>query len=339
MAFGRWTGLVQDALGNAVAGALVEVRLESNGALAVLYADREGTIGLSNPFTAAEATAFFHAGGGSYRVTAIKGGLQQIWRYVAVGTAGEADIEALQQQIADGLNNAVLTDEQELLPEAQEQARLNIGAASAEDVEEALDDAVRGDVSQAGKTLAWRQQVWANVKQSVVKLFDGTIAPGATALDIPLADFSFCKRVEIDFSLVPVASSADLYAYLSTNNAASFISAANSYRYRGVQVNASGAFFGGGSSNSPLINLTNAGGVVSNLADEGITGSLTLKRLFDATKKTMLAVDVEIIRQTGIDFYSSSSGFRAAAEVNNGVRLAFASGAIASGSYEVYGYV
>ncbi|NGP19289.1 carboxypeptidase-like regulatory domain-containing protein [Devosia aurantiaca] len=93
MALARWTGLVQDGNGNAVAGAQVEVRRESDNSLVALFSDANGTAALGNPFTAAEATVFFHVAGGAYRVKASVGAFEQIWRYVGIGTAGQLDIE------------------------------------------------------------------------------------------------------------------------------------------------------------------------------------------------------------------------------------------------------
>lgn len=95
MALARWNGVVQDAEGNAVSGAQIEVRSEQTGRLVPLFADREGLTRLGNPFTAPEATAAFHAGGDSYRITASKGGLLSEWRYVALGTTAEYDVDGL----------------------------------------------------------------------------------------------------------------------------------------------------------------------------------------------------------------------------------------------------
>lgn len=96
MALARWTGLVQDANGNALPGAQIEVRRESDGGLQAIFSDREGVVGLANPFVAPDATVFFHAVGGSYRVKASLGGFERTWRYVAMGMAAELDDDALQ---------------------------------------------------------------------------------------------------------------------------------------------------------------------------------------------------------------------------------------------------
>lgn len=131
MALARWTGLVQDGQGNAVSGALVEVRSEDSNALVPLFSDRAGTVAIGNPFTSADAMIAFHVAGGSYRITASKGTYERTWRYVGIGTASELDAESLQGQIDEALNSAVRTIEQELSPEQQEQALLNLGASFA----------------------------------------------------------------------------------------------------------------------------------------------------------------------------------------------------------------
>lgn len=93
MAMARFTATVQDAEGNAVPGCEIEVRTEDAGQLVQLYADRNGEQALGNPFVASEETFGFHVVGGSYRVTARKGALERVWRYVAVGTLQEMDFE------------------------------------------------------------------------------------------------------------------------------------------------------------------------------------------------------------------------------------------------------
>lgn len=92
MAFGRFQATAQDAAGNAIPSASIEVRLESTGALVALYSDRAGATPKGNPFSAdSDGYFFFHAAGGAYRVKATSGDLQREWRYVAVGLAAEGD--------------------------------------------------------------------------------------------------------------------------------------------------------------------------------------------------------------------------------------------------------
>jgi len=86
---------VVDDNGNVVPNASIEVRQEITGSpIATLFSDRAGVVSLGNPFNAdGEGFAQFFVAGGAYRVTATSGALTRVWRYVAVGTAAEFDVE------------------------------------------------------------------------------------------------------------------------------------------------------------------------------------------------------------------------------------------------------
>ncbi|GEM_PF-2079796 len=127
MALARWTGVVQDAQGNAVSGASIEVRNEAGGALAVLFADREGTVALANPYVSDSPTIGFHVQGGAYRIVAYKGDMQIEWRFVSIGTASELDSDDIAEVIRSGLNSAVRVVEQDLSTEEQDQVWANLG--------------------------------------------------------------------------------------------------------------------------------------------------------------------------------------------------------------------
>jgi hypothetical protein len=93
MALARWQAPIQDAAGNVVPGATIEVRDEESGLLATLFSDRAGTVPLGNPFNAdANGFAGFFAEGGAYRLTVTSGLLSSVWRYVAIGIAAEFDL-------------------------------------------------------------------------------------------------------------------------------------------------------------------------------------------------------------------------------------------------------
>ncbi|MAN77773.1 MAG: hypothetical protein CML24_11420 [Rhizobiales bacterium] len=114
MTLARYTGTVQDAAGNAVAGCEIEVRSESTGLLAVLYSDRDGLNQISNRFTAPDATFSFHTTGGAYRVTATKAGFSAEWRFVAIGTMQEQDVEGIVFSLQAGIVPALTRAELEL---------------------------------------------------------------------------------------------------------------------------------------------------------------------------------------------------------------------------------
>jgi len=98
MSLARYNRVVQDANGNGVAGAHIEVRSEIPGLpLAALYSDRAGTIGLGNPFDADSDGVFgFHVVGGSYRVRVYTGAsgaptFERVLRYEGIGLNSESD--------------------------------------------------------------------------------------------------------------------------------------------------------------------------------------------------------------------------------------------------------
>jgi parallel beta-helix repeat protein len=121
MALARWNGVVQDAEGNAVSGAQIEVRSEATGGLAPLYADRDGAVGLGNPYVAAGPEIAFHARGGNYRIKASKGSELKAWRWVAIGTTQAVDVDDL----IVGLQAGIIT--------AQTLAELNANAPETPD--------------------------------------------------------------------------------------------------------------------------------------------------------------------------------------------------------------
>lgn len=91
MALAAWNYLITDDAGDIVTGASVEVRRESDNALASLYSDRAGATPVGNPFTDSTGTGRFHVAGGSYKITITKSSLTRSFRYVAIGLAGEID--------------------------------------------------------------------------------------------------------------------------------------------------------------------------------------------------------------------------------------------------------
>lgn len=105
MALARYNRVVQDEEGNGVAGAHIEVRFEAPGQpLAALYSDRDGTVGIGNPFDAdSDGSFYFHALGGSYQVRAYTGAsgaptFEKILRYEAIGLNSESDSIAYRTQ-------------------------------------------------------------------------------------------------------------------------------------------------------------------------------------------------------------------------------------------------
>lgn len=92
MPLAAWQATIVDESGNIQSEASVEVLLESSGATAALFSDRDGANPISNP-VAADADGFvrFYAAGNAYRINAANGPFLRTWRHVAVGLLAEYD--------------------------------------------------------------------------------------------------------------------------------------------------------------------------------------------------------------------------------------------------------
>lgn len=105
MTLARREFTVVDQNGNIVTDAQIEVRKEIAGQpLAAIFSDRAGATPLTNPFNVDPVTAVaaFHVAGGAFQVRAFKIGFERIERYVAIGTAAEADaVTALSAVVED----------------------------------------------------------------------------------------------------------------------------------------------------------------------------------------------------------------------------------------------
>lgn len=92
MALAAWQATIVDESGNVQQNAQIEVRREATGALAAIYADRDGSTPLDNPFTVDEGGfARFYAAGGAVKITATQGEFSRTWRHVPIGTLAERD--------------------------------------------------------------------------------------------------------------------------------------------------------------------------------------------------------------------------------------------------------
>jgi hypothetical protein len=92
MALAAWQATIVDESGNIQGEASVEVLLESSGALAALFSDRDGESPIDNPVEAdPDGFVRFYAAGGAYRINATLGSFTRTWRHVPIGLLGERD--------------------------------------------------------------------------------------------------------------------------------------------------------------------------------------------------------------------------------------------------------
>lgn len=88
VALPKYNGAVQDDDGNLMPGASIEVRSEVPGQpLVQVYANRDGTGALGNPYTSSDGRIAFHVAAGEYQIKATLGSDTWTLRYVQIGPA------------------------------------------------------------------------------------------------------------------------------------------------------------------------------------------------------------------------------------------------------------
>ena len=108
MTLGVWQATIVDQRGNVRPGVLITVRDEAIGSpLSTLYADRDGTTPLSNPFAAdGDGFARFYAADGTYRIEAGSG--LMVWRdvpvFATISGGGGATVEQARDYIVAQAN-------------------------------------------------------------------------------------------------------------------------------------------------------------------------------------------------------------------------------------------
>jgi hypothetical protein len=170
----------------------------------------------------------------------------------------------------------------------------------------------------------------------LVWLAGGTISPGAASLDINLSTYTAYKGFEIHLkSLIPTVNASDLLCRFSTNAGVAYISSAAAYAW-----NNNVAFSG----STPPTN-TNSGGdtkiqiEAASSTTGGISGRVTLLDPFNASIYSRISAEMEAMYTTGLFRTIRSGGVRLNAEDTDAIQFYFSGGTIASGKYEVYGYV
>ena len=231
------------------------------------------------------------------------------------------------------------------------QVQFNDGGAFAGDPTFTFNDGtntISGSAMEIGGTLSAQNGNFSNILTvsglpvSVVgsaNVLLASYSPSSTAsVDITSVLTSEYDHYEIIFKLLPVNDDVRLWLRTSTDNGASFVSAAASYSWH-MNI-ASGATVAGVSNTSDTkISLDNTGGSggVGNLADEGTFGTITIANIGSATQSFRAHTSEVSTRADGLLVVTQSHGKRLAVGRVNAVRLLFETGNIASGQVAVYG--
>jgi hypothetical protein len=92
MPYTAWQTYIEGSDGLPISNATIEVRVESSGSLATIYADKDGAA-LANPFTSdSNGLARFYAAAGFYKITATSGAYSASFRFVPIGQAMGYDV-------------------------------------------------------------------------------------------------------------------------------------------------------------------------------------------------------------------------------------------------------
>lgn len=136
-------------------------------------------------------------------------------------------------------------------------------------------------------------------------------------------------------NLLPATDAASLYLRLSTDNGATFISAAASYAWAAIFARSDTVTGGSGSNSDTKMQLT--GQSLSNVAGQTTAGQVLIQNPADAGSRTHVIFGAEGWNPTPDFFFGSAGGQRLAAEANDAFRLVMSAGNIASMNYTLYG--
>jgi hypothetical protein len=175
MALGIFQRTVADNAGDVQASASVEVRIQETNSLASIYSDRAGTTPLANPFTTgSDGLVKFFAEGNAYKITATKGAFSVTWEYVAIGTAAELDIGAIEELIAEAGGTP------ELAEIATQRLLANISGSPAAPVENTLTAILDNIVSTTQGAILYRSgSAWVALAPGTSGLLLKTLGAGA----------------------------------------------------------------------------------------------------------------------------------------------------------------
>lgn len=197
-------------------------------------------------------------------------------------------------------------------------------------------NALRGDVDQTGKSNAWRQQVWANVKQGTAKVLEGVLGANSSSLDIPLNVANFAGfRILVD--LVPTVVGAAIWGRLSSDGV-SYAAANGDYMRDYILENGGGSVSGDAASSSVAIVMASSMGATSG---EGavLRVDIPFAKLAGG-RFPRIQWHASVYRSNGTQITMIGSATRKSAVQIAGIQFLCDSGLIQAGArYRVYGDV
>lgn len=362
-----------DDRGNIIKDTQVEVRREVAGQpLAAIYADRDGSVPLGNPFPVDAETGVgaFHAAGGSYRIRAFTtGGLERIQRYVGIGTASETDavtgvvLEARTITAGGGLTGGGdLSEDRTIAMANMAQSTIKgraagTGTGAPADLSAAQATAILnpfvGDTGAggtkglvpapgAGDAVRFLRGDGTFAAGAGLQLLDSGTVSNASTLDIVLTSFAAYRTLYFELvDFVPATDDVDLWVRFSTNGGSSYDAGSSDYRFSNEVIFSTSSPQVQQSAGAAQIQI--AGGSsgtahIGNQASEGISLGAWLRGFGNGAMKTKITAVGEYYGAGNFSASFRAGGHRNAAQGTNAVRWMFSSGNIDSGNWALYGY-
>jgi hypothetical protein len=136
-------------------------------------------------------------------------------------------------------------------------------------------------------------------------------------------------------NFIPATDNVDLLMRVSTDGGSSYDAGAGNYKYALPWWDSAGSS-SSGSSSATAIGVAPG---VGNGASEGTSGLITVLGQTNTAIKPRIGSDFFTYFNSDVPVRSVGTGVRLAAQDTDAIRILFASGNIASGSYAVYGLV
>lgn len=198
-----------------------------------------------------------------------------------------------------------------------------LGAAKMNQIEVNIRDHVHGAAGVAATGIG------------LITLASGS-ASGAT-LDIVMTAYTAYKnKLLVIANLIPSTDAVQLFLRTSTDGGSSYASSAGNYRHAALRAVEAGTVTGGGSSSDTEIELM-VSSAVSN-TQYGLSGNIYIYDTTNTAVRPRVMFDMAHNQSTEGWTRDIGVGSREAAQDTDAIRLLFASGNIASGTYVLYGF-
>lgn len=180
---------------------------------------------------------------------------------------------------------------------------------------------------------------WADVTAAGLTLIQAQNPSAVATLDFTTSIDSTYETYMLVGHLIPATDDVQLWLRTDSNGGASFDAGATDYSHGGLS-RPGGTAGASGSVGDTQIQLTadpGAGFAIGNLATEGVSFTIYIKRAANAAVWTLVEANGTFVSAAGDAGYFTAGGARESAQADNAIRLLFESGNITSGHAVLFG--